>query len=876
MEMKKLFALVLITSSLFVQSQTKSGGTYKEYFQEGSYLLLEDNFSAAQDNFEAAYAIDSLNSNINYMLGICYLHSPIQKAKAEYYLSEAVKNVSRSYKTDDATEKSAAPLAHLFYGQALHINYKFDEALVQFSEFKKYVSAKDKEWTKLVERQKQIAQNGKEAIAFPMNIQITNLGDSVNSQYPDYSPVLSADERMLIFTTRRPNTTGGFKEMNGLYNEDVVVCYKDDNGVWSSPQPISANINTSAMEAVINLSADGQTLIIYKDGGEGMQGNIYYSNYDGKDWTTLKEFGSDINSKYQESHACLSADGNVLFFVSDRPGGFGGKDIYRCIKLPNGAWSKALNMGPNINTEYDEDGAFIHPDGITFFFSSNGHKTMGGYDIFFTTLTSDSKFTEVTNLGYPINTTDDDIFYVTSPDGKRSYLSSAKEGGFGEKDIYMVSIPGAKEKPLALFKGQIIAAEGEKLPEDIVIIVKDKLTGEVVGTYKPKLNNGTFSTILPPGKEYNFSYQAPAGEEFYNEDVFVTGELTYQEIKREVNLEPVKLLGKISAKKKTIVLNPVVLKSNSDKTHVIGSKITLQEKGGETQTYTANAEGKYEGITLKPEKNYTIFAEINGKKSNIAEISTAGIKSGKVMNQTLYLDGKIEKVASKDVALGVFVKNSKTKKPIANAVVTITDPHGFKFDATTDDKGFAKGIELSADTKYQLIAVIDNSVSEPMSFTTPSSKTKNALTKTILIRQETVKNNTVVKNNNTTNVSSNLPATEYEFYFTYHKKKTDDTEASWISFIDKITELSKQKTVTVTINSSASTVPYRNGNKNLASARAKKLQASIKEAVEAKGGDVSNIKFIKRAKVSGPRYKGDFNLGRKKYEKYQYVKAKAI
>ncbi|MBL7922401.1 MAG: PD40 domain-containing protein [Bacteroidia bacterium] len=873
--MRNLFTLILLSSTLFIQSQVKSGASYKDYFLEGSYLLLEDNFILAQENFEAAYAIDSTNANVNYMLGVCYLHSALQKSKAEYYLEKAVKNVSRTYRTDDASEKSAAPLAHLYYGEALHINYKFDEAIVQFDEFKKYVSAKDKEWMKLVVRHKETAIYAKELTSYPMNVQITNLGDSVNSQYPDYSPVLSADERTLIYTTRRPSTTGGLKEPNGLFYEDIVVSYKDDNGKWSSPQSISNNINTSGMDASINLSPDGQTLIIFKGISEN-DGNIYYSNFDGKDWTSLKEFGSDVNTKYWESHACLSADGNILFFVSDRPGGYGGRDIYRCLRLPNGIWSKALNMGPAINTEYDEDGAFIHPDGITFFFSSNGHKTMGGYDIFFSTLNPDNKFSEVTNLGYPINTTDDDVFFVTSPDGKRSYVSSAKEGGYGEKDIYMISIPGAKEKPLALFKGQIIPADGEKLPDDITVIVKDKQTGETVGSYKPKLVNGTFATILPPGKEYNFSYQAPAGEEFYNEDVFVTGDLSYQEIAREVNLEPVKLLGKIVAKKKTITLSPVVLDNSKSKKPVIGSKIILQEIGGEAQTINANAQGKYDAINLKPEKKYIIVAEVNGKKSPAADLSTIGLKSGKVINQILYVDGgKSTTSETKEILLDVAVKNSKTKKGIANASVTLTDADGGKTDAITDEKGIARGIALTPDTKYKLIAISESVTSEETSFTTPAKSAK-AISKTLLIGQPVIANSNNNNNSTSTDVPSDLPSSEYEFYFTYNKKKINDADAIWTNFIDKVAELSKQKTVTVKINSSASRVPSRKGNKNLASARAKKLQASIKEAVAAKGGDVSKLKFTRSAKVSGPKYRGDFNLGRKKYEKYQFVKAKAI
>ena len=294
----------------------------------------------------------------------------------------------------------------------------------------------------------------------------------------------------------------------------------------------------------INLTPDGQTLIVFKNdaGGKNPEGdgNLYYTTYDGKDWSLLKEFGSNVNSTYMESHACLSADGNVLFFASERPGGFGGKDIYRCIKLPNGKWSKALNMGPIINTENDEDGGFIHPDGQTFFFASNGPKSMGGYDIMFATLNEDNKFTNVTNIGYPINTTEDDVFYVTSPDGKRGYFSSAKPGGFGEEDLYQISLTETKETFLALFKGQIIPAEGEELPDNINIVVTDKESNEVIGTYRPKLVNGTFTTILPPGKEYNFSYQTDNNEEFYNEDVFVTSDVSYQEIKREVSLEPVK------------------------------------------------------------------------------------------------------------------------------------------------------------------------------------------------------------------------------------------------------------------------------------------------------------------------------------------------
>jgi len=864
--MRKLLAFALIVTAFNSNAQIKAGGSYKDYFQEGSYLLLEDNFIMAAENFEAAYEIDSTNANINYFMGLCYLHSATQKAKAEYYLGKAIAGVSRDYKNDNYQEKAAPPLAHYYYGQALHINYKFDEATEQYDKFAKYVSAKDKEWKKMVDREKEICAFAKEWVKVPMNIQITNLGDSINSQYPDYSPVLSADERMMIYTTRRPNTTGGIKDLNGMFNEDVVVSYKDDMGNWSSPQPVSANINSSGMEASINLTPDGQTLIIYKDAGDGMGGNIYYSTYDGKDWSTLKEFGSDVNTKYWESHACLSNDGNVLFFVSNRPGGFGGRDIYRCVKLPNGKWSKALNMGASINTEYDEDGAFIHPDGKTFFFASRGHKTMGGFDIMFATLSEDNNsFTDVANIGYPINTTDDDIFYIASPDGKRGYFSSAKEGGLGEKDIYMISIPQATEKPLALFKGMIIPAEGEKLPEDLTIIVHDKQTGEIVGVYRPKIVNGSFSTILPPGKEYNFSYQSQ-GEEFYNEDVYVTSDLSYNEIKREVNLEPVKLLGKIRAKQKAILLNALIFDNNKNKKPVAGAKITLVEEGGATQTFDSNPEGKYENIALQADKKYTMYAEADGKKSPVGQISTMGVKSGKIINQVVYMTGKPEKITSKDLVLDVIVKDKKTKKPVANANVTLTDADGNKVEATTNAKGVVKGMELGADTKYQVSATGDGSASETVSFATAGVKGAKRITKTLLLVGEA----------SGSDVSTALTPSEYEFYFGYNKNINDDSE-TWTNFINNIVEMSKKKTVMISINASASFVPTRayKNNAELAATRASKLEARIKEAVEAKGGEVKKLRFAKKSKVGGPRYRGDHDINRETYEKHQYVKAKA-
>lgn len=855
--MKKFLLLIFSLVLLSAQAQLPTG-SYKDYFKEGSFLMLEENYDLALRNFLRAYEMDSSSANINYNVGVCYLKSANDKAKAESYLTKAVAKIDKNYKMDDPSEKAAPPLAHYYYGQALHINYKFDEAIAQYDKFATFIG-NDKSWKKDLEYYKRQSTFAKEVVAAPINVQITNMGDSINSEYPDYSPVLSSDERTMIYTTRRPSSTGGEKTPDGTFFEDIVVSYKDDKGKWSKPVALSSYVNTNGHEASVNLSPDGQTLIVFRD--DGGNGNIYYSTWNGKTWTSLQEFGSDINTKAWESHACLTNDGNTIYFVSDREGGFGGRDIYRCVKLPNGKWSKALNVGPVINTEYDEDGAFMHPDGKTFFFASKGHKSMGGFDLMFSILDEDNKFTEPFNLWHPINTPDDDVFYTTSPDGKRAYYSSAKEGGYGEKDIYMISIPGQTEKPLALFRGQIIAAEGESLPEDIQIVVREKNSGEIVGTYRPKIVNGTFSTILPPGKEYNFSYQSE-GNEFFNEDVYVTNDLSYQEIRKEISLEPVKLLGKVKVKDKGIFLNVVVLNNIKEKKPVPNAKITVTDKANAAQNFNADDKGKKDAIELTAENTYAIIAEDGGRKSAVSNISTMGVKGSKNYTQLLYLDGK--KASLYNLTLNVVVyNNAKQKRPVPNANIILMGNDGTKYEGTTDSKGVLNDIALDSDVSYDLSASSGDVSSEKTYLTTNNTKANKVYKKTLYVDASG---------------APKLPATKYEFYFKYNKHRVDSVQETWTAFIDRLVEISKKKSINVSIEASASKVPcmivFKNNNE-LAAARATITMNKIKEAVAAKGGDVSKLKFSKRSMVQGPAWHNDHIERREVFEKFQYVKVSA-
>lgn len=617
--------------------------------------MSEGNYEKALVSFLEAYKIDSLNSNINFKVGYCYLKTAHDKEKARFYLEKAAVNVTKKYDEVNTMEKKAPVESVLMLGHALHLEFKFDEAIAQFVKYKNLQEPKDVEKKRDADRSIEIANTAKEYINAPLNVVITNVGDSINSEYPDYSPALSADENMMIFTSRR-NTVKGAENGaadDGMFYEDIFVSYKQKDGSWSSAKSIGPRVNTSKHEASISLTPDGNLLFIYKDDGEN-NGDVYYSTLDGDEWSFPEKLGSDINTqKYQEPSACLSADGNTLYFVSDRKGGLGGRDIYRCVKLPNGKWSLATNLGAPINTEFDEDAPFLHPDGVTLYFSSKGNKNMGGYDIFFSSMMDDlgKLWTPPTNIGYPINTPDDDIFYVTSPDGKRGYYASNKEGSFGEKDIYKITIPLIVEKPLTLIKGFIQPAPGTTLPEDLNIVVTNNTSGEVVGSYKPIKRNGSYSLIIPPGSNYKISYQTE-GNEFYSESIFVPEESAYQEISKEVRMNPVVFKAKTTG---------IVAMTGSIKDlvgNVIpGARIVIKDNAKDkiVETYKADPLSGAYYFLLPRGINYNISFEADGYLFSSENIDTPIEPTVSKIERNITLEKPSEmKVGSKIMLRNIF------------------------------------------------------------------------------------------------------------------------------------------------------------------------------------------------------------------------------
>ncbi len=631
-----IYSIVFVSYSLNAQDKKD----YNESFTQGNFLFIEGLWNPALKSYLEAYKFDSANSNINYKIGVCYLKTESSKLLSLKYLEKGVKNTTKMYNEDEKDEKIAPINAYYFYGQALHLNYRFDEAIANYEKFKSYLTpGKHAELIKECNRAIEVSQNAKTLYGAPVKFIITNMGDSINSAYPDYSAVLSADENTIIFTSRRLGSTGGDVDDDGTYYEDIYISHKKKDGTWTSAKSISPNINTSEHEASCGLIADGQTLMIYK-GDNG--GDIYTSKLDGDNWTFPEPLSPEVNTPNWETSACLTPDGNTLYFVSNRPGYIGSKqnrDIWTCVKLPNGKWSKAVNVGAPINTEYDEESPFINPADNTLYFSSKGHFNMGGFDIFFSEKT-DKGWSEPQNIGYPINTTDDDVFYTTSPDGKRGYYTSCLQtGGFGEKDIFTVSTPDRKEQQLVLIKGLIIPAAGDPMPSDIEIIATNNESG-LVGRYLPLMRDGSFVIIIPTNTKYSISYQQN-GEEFKSEDVGPF-EPVYQEIHREIHLKAqVKGQPVVAAVEDPKTLpegfhptaddhvppshtiaavykgkNPISADGglfDKDCNPIKGAKINLMNSKGEVvKTTTTNSDGGFIFTKLDPNDDYTLAAEDPG------------------------------------------------------------------------------------------------------------------------------------------------------------------------------------------------------------------------------------------------------------------------
>jgi Tol biopolymer transport system component len=344
------------------------------------------------------------------------------------------------------SNKNVKPETHFLLGRILLADDKIEEALAEFTSFKASGNAKSAD-VEGGDVDVYIAQcnNAKKYMAIPLDIKVDNLGEAINSKFDDQSPCISADGKKLVFNTRRPEATDSPTDVegDGKYFQDIYISIWDTvNKKWNTSEEVPGSVNTPAHDACTSISPDGKQIFIYKndlDDNQSRGGDIFVSKVVNNKWKTPETLGKPINSSFWEGGACIAPDGKTLYFISERKGGFGHADIWMVKRLSKTEWGKPVNLGPEINTEFDEVGAFLAPDGKTLFFSSNNKESMGSYDIFKSTLIGD-KWSKPVNLGFPINSIHKDGPLVISADAQMAYFASERKGGLGESDIYKADL----------------------------------------------------------------------------------------------------------------------------------------------------------------------------------------------------------------------------------------------------------------------------------------------------------------------------------------------------------------------------------------------------------------------------------------------------
>jgi hypothetical protein len=478
---------ILVLAPLQSQSQSK-GHPQGQEPEDADEHFRHNNFVMALKVYKILYKKDNKNITYNYRIGLCYLNTNFNKKEAISYLEFVTK------------QEKSDPEALFDLGRAYHYANRFDDAIKSFNLYKTKTGTR----TEKVDREIEMCNNGKELVKFPVKVTFENLRD-VNTEYPDYYPFITKDESMLVFTSRRKGNIGATAlEVDGYYSSDIYLSGAKA-GVFTKPKNAGGVINGVYDEQCVGLAPDGSSMMVYID-NISEAGNIYQSKFEKTAFSRPVKMTDAVNEGFETS-ASLSPDGNTLFFASERSGGKGATDIYMIKKLPNGNWAlpQPISM---INTKYREDFPFMSSDGKTLYFSSEGHSSMGGFDLFKTVFNEETNsWSPPKNLGYPINDSQDNRTISFSADNRTGYISSVRDGGMGDLDIYRISFTDVNRYTIVTGKVQREDSLSKKNVNAVISVV-DANTNKEIGEYTPVPGTGKYVMALPPGK-YTVNIESP-------------------------------------------------------------------------------------------------------------------------------------------------------------------------------------------------------------------------------------------------------------------------------------------------------------------------------------------------------------------------------
>ncbi|MBC8082406.1 MAG: PD40 domain-containing protein [Hymenobacter sp.] len=480
------FALAAaVAQPALAQSSRKQLKTANKFFEQ-------ENYRASIPFYEQVLVKEPNNALALFRAGISYMS--FDKEKASDYI----------YKAQKLKPKVSKDVEY-WLGRVDHLNYNFDEAITHFQAYNATLKQKDSRKPELAQLI-QHSKNAKVQFNSPKDIFVKNLGPTVNTPYAEHSPVISADDKLLLFTSRGENVTGagnpadkkgGNVASDGEYFEDVFETKRIDDENWDKPRSLSGVLNGKGHDASTQLFDNDTKLLMYR---QDENGDIFYSEKSGGDWTEPKKLNQNVNSKAFESDAFITPDGRTIYFSTGKYSEDGTLDIYYATRQSGGDWGEAKSMGTAINTKFDDDSPYLSRDGKTMYFSSRGHNTMGGYDIFRSEFDSvGNKWGRPENMGYPVNTPDDDTYYRLSPDGSYAYLSSYRIGGYGEKDIYTINY--IKN---AIIRGRVLSQQDSSIIPGVELVFSGTQADKTALSYRDitKPETGDYQVSVLSGRSY--------------------------------------------------------------------------------------------------------------------------------------------------------------------------------------------------------------------------------------------------------------------------------------------------------------------------------------------------------------------------------------
>lgn len=482
--MKRIFLTFLILS-FFININAQVN--YKDALD----LYEDGNYQIALKQFKKLYRKNKDDVNINYYLAMCFLNSDGIKGDALPYLKKIKKNKTSDLPVDIEFQLARASFHSHEFGKA-------KEVFKQYKENNRGTITTDQ--IREVNRFIEVCDNAKELVKDTLNVSFINLGKNINSKWSDYDPFITEDGQQFVYTSNKKYISD-FQELihNSYWSYPE---YSDDGSEWRKKKSFGSKVNTESYEIVVGMSHSGEKVFINLKGFVS-EDDIFITSKTGKRFNELQDLTETINSKFVEDGACFTQGEDTIYFASDRPGGYGGFDLYISVQLPDGSWGKPQNLGNNINSKYDENYPNISFDGNELHYASKGFNSMGGYDVFKSRKVN-SKWFKPQNIGYPLNDTYDNKVISFVKYKRYAYTSKVLENGLGYSDIYKVifnDIP----PPSLVYTGTIRVGKSwkseslEKYNEDIEIVVTNSASGEVLDGFSYNKTSKKYVVALKPG-----------------------------------------------------------------------------------------------------------------------------------------------------------------------------------------------------------------------------------------------------------------------------------------------------------------------------------------------------------------------------------------